>query len=971
MGRLKFLLLAIALAIGAIGAPAIGFAQDCPLPASQCPKPQYDGVRFLGWPSTGRPSPDSSYWFNYNTTIGQFEFWNPGTASWQPVGGGGGGGSGDVNGPGSSTPGFVPQWGGSAGTNLTTGLQPAQTGANVLLETGSGGLISPSVLPPGSNTQRGALNCDGITTACPGGQISVIGGGGGGGSSSIPDLIDTYHADPTGGSSSQAAVVAAAASGTGVVVECGTYALTAPVPITSGSILRGLGRDCVHYTTNSPTADVFTFANGVNGAGITDATITRSVSPASPSCAISSARTGGLDDVENIQLVRLHITTGHYNGMCLGPTSHSLIEDVDVEQTTAAGIYGTTTTGVDAVGTGSISGTTLTFTGGHLNDFVLGAGVVSGTQISGGSSGAWTVSHSQTISSETITLATASNPWQWEFRGETLIEFTGGPGMLFQPAAQAFGVGNAVSVGEWAGIQTFATGGPGIEVLGNASALVGGIRLSSNSFLGGTGGPAVIYLDYTINSYIDADIELAGQTNTGPGYATPASHTGVGIYVSPCNSGVMIGGVINANSDVGVESFASLYGDVTAPVLLNGAQITNNGVATLGAGHQAGVVVGAPTPCSGGGFTSVGAAYGGTTFAYGGGIVGAGGVIGQWNEPLGGGVQQYGVGIGADRVAFNGTRIAGANNAIAPLAIAITLTFPNSCLDAMAGGGCNGGGGVAGPGSSTSGFLPQWSGTSGTNLGTGLPVAQTGANTVVETNSSGLLNTAVLPTTIPNVTTFSGAGTGLTVANDEAVGGNLHVTFGITQAGNLTPYYTSGAPPSGQCLQTSGTGGGIASTGAPCGSGGGGGVTSVLGNSGAVTLANLVSGGVAPSNSAAFTGTNPTYFNGGGTFYLALSPVASFGTSGSAAWPISNSSFNIVEVYGLATLSGGSAAISFGGNCPNGVHNISATPITASAAQVAISVDTPTTSGDTIYGVNSGNGAPLTGFSVYWRALCH
>ncbi len=59
---------------------------------------------------------------------------------------------------------------------------------------------------------------------------------------------------------------------------------------------------------------------------------------------------------------------------------------------------------VDAVATASITGSTLNATGGHLYDSVTGAGVVPGTIIISGSSGAWTVNTSQTVPSTTVTL---------------------------------------------------------------------------------------------------------------------------------------------------------------------------------------------------------------------------------------------------------------------------------------------------------------------------------------------------------------------------------------------------------------------------------------------------------------------------------------------------------------------------------------------------------------------------------------
>jgi len=58
-----------------------------------------------------------------------------------------------------------------------------------------------------------------------------------------------------------------------------------------------------------------------------------------------------------------------------------------------------------------------------------------------------------------------------------------------------------------------------------------------------------------------------------------------------------------------------------------------------------------------------------------------------------------------------------------------------------------GGGNVSGPGSSTAGWVPTWSGASGTLLATGHPVGNSGANTVMETDSSGRLDVTTLPAT--------------------------------------------------------------------------------------------------------------------------------------------------------------------------------------------------------------------------------
>lgn len=71
----------------------------------------------------------------------------------------------------------------------------------------------------------------------------------------------------------------------------------------------------------------------------------------------------------------------------------------DLDVATAAAF-----TSVDATGTGDISGTTLTFTGGTIGDVVTGGGTLPGTFIISGTSPTWTVNLPQTVASATLTL---------------------------------------------------------------------------------------------------------------------------------------------------------------------------------------------------------------------------------------------------------------------------------------------------------------------------------------------------------------------------------------------------------------------------------------------------------------------------------------------------------------------------------------------------------------------------------------
>jgi hypothetical protein len=71
-----------------------------------------------------------------------------------------------------------------------------------------------------------------------------------------------------------------------------------------------------------------------------------------------------------------------------------------------------------------------------------------------------------------------------------------------------------------------------------------------------------------------------------------------------------------------------------------------------------------------------------------------------------------------------------------------------------------GSGNVSGPGSSTAGYAPLWSGTTGTLLATGLPVGTSGNSTIVETNVSGLIASGIVPTLNQNTTGTAASFTG-------------------------------------------------------------------------------------------------------------------------------------------------------------------------------------------------------------------
>lgn len=83
--------------------------------------------------------------------------------------------------------------------------------------------------------------------------------------------------------------------------------------------------------------------------------------------------------------------------------------------------------------------------------------------------------------------------------------------------------------------------------------------------------------------------------------------------------------------------------------------------------------------------------------------------------------------------------------------------------------------GVFGPATSTTGFVPVWNNNAGNSLAAGLPVSATpSANTIVETNSSGLIPTSILPNSV-SLLGNAVTGSGLVVLQSNPTINNLTV----------------------------------------------------------------------------------------------------------------------------------------------------------------------------------------------------
>lgn len=912
------------------------------------------------WTTLTRPTCSSGNKLGANTTTGFPDYCNG--SGWISLGGGGGGGGS----PAGST--------GNVQTNGGGGVFGALTDTQLTTRIATFTSSLKGLVPPSGGLSTTFLNGAGGFSVPP---------GGGGSSYALPDIIGTYGADPTGAADSTTAFQNAAASGAWVIVEGGTYKISNTIPVATSTYLVGGGTTVVTVTSTSTSLPMFSFANGVNNAGVSGMTITRSVTPVAGAYGIVTDHTAAFGDVERITLADLEIEN-QWNGLSLGPTNYSVIRDLVIENCLSDGV--------------------------NLFNTV-------------GSSGA------------------GSNPLQWTL-DHVLSQFNAGHGFELNGLLNSqIKSGSPISVGEWKNLSTFANSSGGIYVAGSTASPFWGFRIGSNSFIGGDGSTEINLDSFGGNHLIEADIELAGQSATGPHGGTPQSNVGYGIFVSTNNSGVNIKANVNANSYDGIYCAANLFSTLTAPCQVTGSQVTNNGVALV-SGSRSGI-----TLASGSG----------------GGMVVSGGYIGCWNESAGTCPQQYGYNIGTDKFFSTGAVVALGNNATAAFNTGVTLTV--SCLDTLAGGTCNSGGGGGGGVSSVVGATGAV--TLGNLISGGVaPLASPGLTGVpTAPTAGGGTNTTQLATTAFVQTALAGAG-GCTFTLAPLSGGGLTTspgTVGCTSssadiyitpianntflantsgstvspvANNISTFMdsavgatageifyrgTSGwaalAPgTTGQVLTANGSGANV-SWGS---GGGGGGVTSIatgtglvggpITSTGTIAFANIPnntllqnhSGGSAQpvgSNISDFldSATGATageilYRSTGGWAALApgtagnvltsegsgvnpqwLTPTsASLADPGFLVIPIAGSAHNYIRQWGNATISSGtSVAVTFPQACPTGIlGDPQVTPAASGGVQVSAAAGSVTLSGFTIFGVNSGTGGSLTGQPFNWSMEC-
>lgn len=219
-------------------------------------------------------------------------------------------GTGNVSGPPVTTLGYVPTWGNLTGSLLGTGLPVGTTGNNTIVETTSGGTVSPGVLPGPTSSTLGGINSLAVvshkwintisTAGAPAatqpaftdlsGNIAVNQMANGSGASSSTFWrgdgtwatasgaggctaagancvgwynIVSYGADPTGVADSTSAIasaVAAAVSGGGgtVYAPCGVYSVSS-MTLTANYKLNffGDGSYCTKFIPSTVSGNFF------------------------------------------------------------------------------------------------------------------------------------------------------------------------------------------------------------------------------------------------------------------------------------------------------------------------------------------------------------------------------------------------------------------------------------------------------------------------------------------------------------------------------------------------------------------------------------------------------------------------------------------------------------------------------------------------------------------------------------------
>ena len=284
------------------------------------------------------------------------------------------------------------------------------------------------------------------------------------------------------------------------------YKITGTINMTqTGQALIGDGRFATVLNASTASTPLINVSTGINNVEIAYMSLNRSTT--------ATAGGHGILCSSIVNFCRFHdlYLQGHYDGIFLGPTGFSSVENTTVMNCQNIGLVMQ-----NATGTG----------GGQL---------------------------------------------QWSLMN-TLVEGSGSHGYYISGLGTT---SQPCTLGTYVNVATFANTGYGMAVLGSSTSPVSGLRLRDSYLGGDGGSELYLDTYAAYHTITDSLFELAGTGPTGPTSSTAASNVGNGILITTNNTNVGITGcTIIGNSNAGVNSSSTYISIGSSLINNNGVSTT-------------------------------------------------------------------------------------------------------------------------------------------------------------------------------------------------------------------------------------------------------------------------------------------------------------------------------------------------------------------------------------------------------------
>lgn len=258
-----------------------------------------------------------------------------------------------------------------------------------------------------------------------------------------------------------------------------------------------------------------------------------------------------------------------YNGSYASPGTNpamqlrlgaSTLQDIAVTTSGAVNVAAALAfAGTDATGIGSITGTTLTFTGGTIGDTVTGGTTAAGTYIVSGASPTWQVNISQTVVSATLTLInklTVARIYDQTGGGRTLVSGGAATEPIWVPGL----VGTAPGGVFTSGSITTASSGNFTPTSATASFSTVAERLSGT-------GPAVFIRENGFNNRVGTQSGVANKWTLTGGSSGTINATAND--AAPHAANIVLNGASSVINLDGTETTGTATGNTTAGTINN------------------------------------------------------------------------------------------------------------------------------------------------------------------------------------------------------------------------------------------------------------------------------------------------------------------------------------------------------------------------------------------------------------------